>query len=183
MDALELLFRLLKIGFKAAVEFTQNVLPARSCPPRRSSSSSSMRAVNFVSTMSGKFILHQLRHDAAERRDAQEFALLDDILTVDDGRDRGRVGRGAADAVLLQRPDERRVGVARGGLGEVLLLVEALQLQRLPLGQRRQRGGLFLLVVVAGSPHTRRCSRRTSGCWRWRGIHARPSAISTATLS
>ena len=68
-----------------------------------------------------------------------KFALLDDILTVDDGRDRGRVGRGSADAVLLKRADERRVGVARGGLGEVLLLVEALQLQRLPLGQRRQR--------------------------------------------
>ena len=149
MDALELLFRLLEIGFKAAVKFTQNVLPR------------DLALLDGVELLFhagrelrvhdvGEFILHQLRHDAAERRDAQEFALLDDILTVDDGRDRGRVGRGSADAVLLKRADERRVGVARGGLGEVLLLVEALQLQRLPLGQRRQRGGLFLLVIVAG---------------------------------
>ena len=125
MDALELLFRLLEIGFKAAVKFTQNVLPR------------DLALLDGVELLFhagrelrvhdvGEFILHQLRHDAAERRDAQEFALLDDVLTVDDGRDRGRVGRGAADAVLLKRADERRVGVARGGLGEVLLLVEAL---------------------------------------------------------
>ena len=52
MDALELLFRLLEIGFKAAVKFTQNILP-RDLALLDGVEFLSMRAVNFVSTMSG----------------------------------------------------------------------------------------------------------------------------------
>ena len=44
MDALELLFRLLEIGFKAAVKFTQNVLPR---------DLALLDGVELLSTMSG----------------------------------------------------------------------------------------------------------------------------------
>lgn len=56
---------------------------------------------------------------------------------------------GTADAVFLQRLDERRLGVARGRLGELLLGLQLPQLQHHALLQRRQRG-LFLLFLVGG---------------------------------
>ena len=147
MDALKLLFRLLEIALKIAVKLAQHILPR------------DLTLFDGVQLLFhaggelcihdvGEFILHELGHDAAERRDAQELALLDHVLAVENGRNGRRVGRGTADAVLFERADERRVGVARGRLREVLLLVEALQCKVLPLGERRQGRDLLLLFVV-----------------------------------
>ena len=62
---------------------------------------------------------------------------------------------GRADALLLQGPDEGGLGVAGGGLGEVLLLLGALQLQGLPLLQVGEGGlGGLLLVVPALLVHS-----------------------------
>ena len=52
----------------------------------------------------------------------------------------GGVGGGAADALLLQSPDEGGLGVAGGGLGEVLLLLGAPQLQGAPPPSGRAGG-------------------------------------------
>ena len=50
-----------------------------------------------------------------------EAALLDpDVAALQDRRDRRRVRRRPADAVLLERLDQRRLGVPGRGLGEVL---------------------------------------------------------------
>ena len=43
-----------------------------------------------------------------------------DVAAVDDRRDRRRIGRRAADAALLERLDQRCLGVARRRLREVL---------------------------------------------------------------
>ena len=59
------------------------------------------------------------------------------------------VGGWAADAVLLERLDQRRLRVARRGLREVLLRRERLQVERLALRQIRQDGESLVLLVVA----------------------------------
>src|SRR5205823_8775414 len=61
--------------------------------------------------------------------------------------DRG-VRRGTSDAPLLELFDQRRLGVAGGRLGEVLLRPELPQLERLGLAERREAGRLLLFVVV-----------------------------------
>ena len=50
---------------------------------------------------------------------------------------------------MLHGADQRRVGVAHGRLGEVLLRRKAVQLQHLSLGERRQLRVLFLFFIVA----------------------------------
>ena len=70
----------------------------------------------------GKFVLHQLRHHPAQVGNAEVLALFHHILPVQDRGDRGSVGRGTADPLLLHGPDEGGVGVVGRGLGEVLVL-------------------------------------------------------------
>ncbi|MPM75099.1 hypothetical protein SDC9_122090 [bioreactor metagenome] len=96
----------------------------------------------------GKPLLHQLRHHAAQVRDLQVLALLDDVLPIDDRRHGGGVSGRPADALFLHGTDERCVGVVGGGLSEMLVPVEFLQRQRLPLSQRGQGGFLFLFLLV-----------------------------------
>ena len=66
-------------------------------------------------------VLHEhVGHDTGDRLRSQPSLLDPDVATVLDRGDGGRVRRGPADAVLLQSLDERRFGVARWRLGEVL---------------------------------------------------------------
>ena len=73
----------------------------------------------------------------------------------EDGGYRGRVGGRAAYALFLHRADERRLRIAGGRLGELLLLVElhglgAVALVELGQGLFRGRGVLLALVVIDG---------------------------------
>ena len=72
------------------------------------------------------------------RRDQPPVDALYVAARLDGGDDR-RVGARPADAVLFQRADQRRLGVAGRRLGEVLLGQELQQVQRIALFQRRQR--------------------------------------------
>ena len=92
-----------------------------------------------------------------------------DVAAIDDRRDRRRVRRRTADAVLLERLDERRLGEARRRLREVLGRVGVADGRRprprrgragaTPPRRRRRRRGLRC---------RRARSRRTSSAWRWR---------------
>ena len=62
----------------------------------------------------------QVGHDPGDRLGLQAALLDPDVAAVDDRRDRRGVGRRPADAVLLERLDQRRLGEARRRLGEVL---------------------------------------------------------------
>ena len=67
-------------------------------------------------------MLDQQVGDDVGDRFGVEPALLDpDVAAVGDRRDRRGVGRRTADAVLLERLDQRRLGEARRWLGEVLV--------------------------------------------------------------
>ena len=91
----------------------------------------------------------QAGHALAERRGAQRLVLLGDIVAVEDGRDGRRIGGRTADAAFLHRADERRFGIARGRLGEVLRRVELFDREHVALikaWQRLARLALFLVV-------------------------------------
>src|SRR4029434_2805844 len=60
------------------------------------------------------------------------------------------VGGGPPDPVLLQLLDERRLGEARRRLREVLAREQALQLERLALGEARQAASLLVVRVGIG---------------------------------
>ena len=78
-----------------------------------------------------------------------EPAILDpDVAAVGDRRDRGGIGRRAADAVLLERLDQRRLGEARWRLGEVLRRRDVADARPIAVRERGQAPGL--LVVVGG---------------------------------
>ena len=96
----------------------------------------------------GEFVLHQAGDHLPQGSGAEVPALLHHVLPVQDGGDGGGVGGGAADALLLQGLDQRGLGVAAGGLGEVLVGLEGLQLQGLPLLQIGQGGLERLLLLV-----------------------------------
>ena len=82
----------------------------------------------------------------------QVLAVLHHILPAHDGGDGGGVGGRAADAPLLQSPDESGLGVPGGGLGELLLGLHPGVFQLLPLLQVGQRGldlaGLLVLALL-----------------------------------
>ena len=76
-----------------------------------------------------------------------EPSLLDaDVAAIDDRRDRGRVRRRPADAVLLERLDERRLGEARRRLGEVLVRGDLDDARPVALDQGGQLRPLVLVV-------------------------------------
>ena len=93
-------------------------------------------------------LLHHDRVDGLTQRGRfQLFLILLDIAAVHDGRDDRRVGGRAADAVLLQRMDERCLGVERRRLGKLLVRRQLFERQLLAFLQRGQGGLLFLRVV------------------------------------
>src|SRR5215510_12688612 len=77
------------------------------------------------------------------------LALLHVAVVLDRGHDRG-LGRGPADAALLQLVDQRCLGVAGWRLREVLLWLQTVEIQNLPFSQLRKL--LFALVVALPDP-------------------------------
>ena len=146
--ALHVLLHLLEIALETAVKLPQQLLPG---------DLAAFHLIQLVLHPGGELhvhnvreaLAHQVRHHLAQGRDPQGLALLHHIFPVQNGGHGGGVGRGAADAVFLHGADQGGVGVAGGGLGEVLAGLKALQRHHLAGLQVRQGGLLFLLIVVA----------------------------------
>ena len=86
--------------------------------------------------------------DDREREEGRDErgAALEDVAAVEDrAEDRGVGGR-AADAELLERPHERRLGVARGWARLVSLRLERFQLDGVAFGEVRQAALLVFLL-------------------------------------
>ena len=93
--------------------------------------------------------------DLADVGRHEALAVHLDVLAVLQRRDDGRVGRGPADAVLLERLDERGLRIARRRLGEVLLGGEGGEAHSIADLHRRQHviGIVGLHVVGAFLVH------------------------------
>ena len=81
----------------------------------------------------------QVGHDLADRLRPQPSLLDADVAAIDDRRDRRRVRRRPADAVLLERLDQRRLGEARRRLGEVLGRRDVAHARLVALGEGGSR--------------------------------------------
>ena len=140
--------------------------------------------VELILHGSGEVVVHQPREIAFQQSDHREChprrhqrgAAPPHVPTVGDGADDRRVGRRPADAHLLERLDQARLGIPRGRLGRVPVGGRAVDAERLALGQRRQlrrcsrpRGpGLPGTraaghVVISAATPSRTASRRPSG--------------------
>ena len=106
---------------------------------------------------SGEIVFDVARKEGFEKRGDeptlvlrdQPLLLQPDIVAVAQHRQRRGVGRGTSDAELLHSLDQRRFGVARRRLGEVLRRVDALLGQGLARIHRRQLRPILVLLVVA----------------------------------
>ena len=135
--------------------------------------------------------LEKLRHRERDERRHERGALLVDVAAVEDRpHDRG-VRRRAADAALLERLDEARLGVARRRARLVALRLERGRVQRLADRQRRQPALLVVLgrlvaprLVRLEKPRERddgaACAegRALDRRWSWRPARSRPSGRS-----
>ena len=72
------------------------------------------------------------------RTDPHAGALSHGIVPLQDRADDGRVGAGPADAIGLERLDQRRFCIAGRGLGEMLFRRDRILLRRFALGDLRQ---------------------------------------------
>ncbi len=89
----------------------------------------------------------EVGHDLRDGLGVEPSLLDADVAAVGDRRDRRRVRRRPADAVLLERLDQRRLGEARRRLGEVLGRRDVVDVGDAALGQDRQPGAGLVLVV------------------------------------
>ena len=146
--ALHVLLGLLQALFKALVKVVDGLDPVRL---------TGFDNVELFLHVSAEFhvddvgeLLHHDRVDGlAERGGFQLLLVLLHIAAVHDGRDDGRIGGRASDAVFLQRVDQRGLGVKRRRLGELLVRRQLFEFEGLALLQRGQ-GGLLLFGVVGG---------------------------------
>ena len=145
LHAVKRLLGLLKLSVEALVEAVQHVAPV---------GLAALNLVEFGLHMVCKLHVHNVRkvlfhqpcHYLAQRRRAQVLALFYHIVVGGDGGYGRRVRRRAAYPFLLQRADERGLGVARGRLGELLVRAHLLKKYLLPLAQAWQ--GIFNLAAL-----------------------------------
>ena len=90
--------------------------------------------------------------DAADVGRDESPVLHLDVLAIAQRRDDRGVGRRPADAELLERFDERRFGVARRRLREVLRALHVLQAQPVALGDGRQDAVLLVGARLSSWP-------------------------------
>ena len=110
----------------------------------------------------GEVLLEQVDDREGEERRHERRAALEDVAAVEDRADDRRVGGRPADAALLERLDEARLGVARRRRGRVALRVELTRRRaRRPCFEVRERALLLavLRVVVAASSYAARKPR------------------------
>ena len=97
-------------------------------------------------------VIESLHHQAVDYLTQgcgrQALILLDDVLPVLNGGNDGGVGGRTAHPLLLHGTNQGGLGIPGRGLGEMLVLHGVYPLQRLALGQIRQRGLNFLGFIV-----------------------------------
>src|SRR5205814_9609106 len=86
---------------------------------------------------SAEVLLEQLDDREREERRHERRALLEDVAPVENGPEDRRVRRRTADAELLERAHERRLGVARRRIRLMTLRLELLHRDGVALGQVR----------------------------------------------
>ena len=94
-------------------------------------------------------LLQQADDREGEEGRHESAAALEDVAAVEDRAEDRRVRRRPADAELLERPHQRRLGVARGRVRLVALRLERAQLDRVSLGEVRQAPLLVVLLCRA----------------------------------
>src|SRR6185437_7918808 len=145
---LHVLFGVVEVGRKALVELGQGIGPT--FPPLFDLVELFLHAGGILQLEDVLEIRGQELVDHGAELGGMELAAgLGDVAAVLNGGKDGGVGGRAADALLLEFLDERGFGVARRRLGEVLLILERKQLQRLLLGERGQLVLEGLVLVVA----------------------------------
>ena len=113
--------------------------------------------VDVLGEVVGEELVHHPPHVGGD-----ETALVHlHILARLQGGDDAGIGRGAADAELLQRLDQARLGEARRWLGEVLLGADGDELHLLPLQQLGQQ--FVVVVLLLGIVHTLLVDRHEAG--------------------
>ena len=128
-----------QLAAEIAVELVQHRLPAQFA---------SGHPVQLLLHAGGEAVIHEVlellhqavRHQFADLGGLEAAIGQHDIAALLNGGDDGRIGGGAPDAALFQLPDQARLAVPRGRLGEMLRTLQALQFQRfarLQVGQRR----------------------------------------------
>ena len=117
-------------------------------------------------------LLEQRDDGEREERRNERRPLLEDVAPVEDRAEDRCVRRGAADAELLERAHERRLGVARRRVRLVSLRLELLELDRVALRHVRQAAfvvfalGHALVRVAAllvGGEEAAECDHRAGG--------------------
>ena len=114
-------------------------------------------AVELLLEVGGEVVLNVAGEETLEESRNQtalvlgdQPALVDaDIVAVDERLQRRRIGRRPADAEFFHLLDQRRLGVARRRLGEVLVGGNLLAGQRHALIDRGQAGAVLALIIVA----------------------------------
>ena len=93
--------------------------------------------------------LHEKVADLFAEQGRSEAALvLIDVFALDDGGDDCGVGRRAPDALFFELFYERRLGVARRRLGEVLLGANGLEAQSLAFGDAWKRAAFGVALIL-----------------------------------
>ena len=113
--------------------------------------------VELLFELGGEVVADVFGEEGFEERGDEAALVLGDqpllldphIVAVAQHGERRGVGRGSADAELLHPLDQRRFGVARRRLGEVLRRLDPLLGQRLARRHRRQPRRILVLLVVA----------------------------------
>ena len=95
----------------------------------------------------GELLLHDPVDGLAELGHVQVFVLLRHVVAGENRRDGRRVGRGAADSLLLEGMHQRCLCVVGNGLGEVLLCIQLLQGKLCVLRDAVSLRGALLVVI------------------------------------
>ena len=146
---LEGFLRLLHVLVEAGIEIGKHLLPGKLAL---------LYLVELLLHMRGKghindileALLHKPGDHLAQGRGPQALFLFDDIVAILDGGDDAGVGGRPSHALFLHGAHQRCLGIARRGLGKVLLRLHAGEVEPLSLGKiRKRRLHLLLLVVLA----------------------------------
>ena len=150
--------------------------------------------VQIVLHLGGEAHVHELGEmvaqlgtdDVAQIGGREVLVFQPHVFAFLDGGNDGGVGGGAADAQLFQFAYQRGFGVARGGLGELLFLLQLLERDHLAFLERRQGAVFFIgalghdgeearekLAFALGLPLARAAGERDRGVVEAGGGHLR----------
>ena len=96
----------------------------------------------------GEILDEHVRYLTAELGWRDCAPVLDGVLAREQQRHRRRVRSGSAYALFLHGFYEARLGIARGRLGKLLLVIELIECQNFALGKLGNGRGIACLVVL-----------------------------------